>query len=244
MSAPGVVGTAPSVPPVRYCRLRGLRRFAGLVGQPGHPRRGQNSARCPSTRRRPCRLPSRLPCRQPRRRAQAPGAGSGAALHAAQGHGVHAGGHARRRGWLLARGAARASAPSTRRASRAVVAPGPAAGAGRLRGPGAPGSTAAPGCSSIPGSPAFANLLLRAGPAAPVREMHPTDHRILEAFVGGRPNTQVTLGDGFAAIRSELPPPGSRRGVLLVDPSYELKSDYAQVVGALREASNALPTAW
>ena len=41
--------------------------------------------------------------------------------------------------------------------------------------------------------------------------------------------------DGFAALRSELPPP-SRRGVVLIDPSYELKSDYAKVAAAVREA--------
>ena len=87
-----------------------------------------------------------------------------------------------------------------------------------------------------PGSPAFAAMLLRPHDRLRLYELHPTDHRILEAFVGARPNTQVTLGDGFAAIRGEWPPPASRRGVLLVDPSYEIKSDYAKVVSALREA--------
>ncbi len=88
-----------------------------------------------------------------------------------------------------------------------------------------------------PGSPAFANLLLRAQDRLRLFELHPTDHRILAAFLGARPNTQVTLGDGYGAIRSELPPPAAaRRTLLLVDPSYELKTDYAKVVGALREA--------
>ena len=41
--------------------------------------------------------------------------------------------------------------------------------------------------------------------------------------------------DGFAALKAELPPP-SRRGVLLIDPSYEVKTDYPRVVAALREA--------
>ena len=88
-----------------------------------------------------------------------------------------------------------------------------------------------------PGSPAIANLLLRPQDRLRLFELHPTDHRILEAFLGARPNTQVTLGDGFGAIRSELPPPAAaRRALLLIDPSYEIKTDYAKVVGALREA--------
>ena len=86
-----------------------------------------------------------------------------------------------------------------------------------------------------PGSPAFAQMLLRPIDRLRLFELHPTDHRILDAYLGRYPNTQVAQGDGFAALKGELPPP-SRRGVVLIDPSYELKTDYAKVVAALREA--------
>lgn len=86
-----------------------------------------------------------------------------------------------------------------------------------------------------PGSPAIAQMLLRPHDRLRLYELHPTDERILAAYLGARPDTQVTLGDGFAALKSELPPP-SRRGVVLIDPSYEIKTDYARVVAALREA--------
>ncbi len=86
-----------------------------------------------------------------------------------------------------------------------------------------------------PGSPAFAQMLLRPQDRLRLFELHPTDHRILLAYLGKHANTQVTQTDGFAALKGELPPP-SRRGVVLIDPSYELKSDYAKVVAALREA--------
>ena len=86
-----------------------------------------------------------------------------------------------------------------------------------------------------PGSPAFAQMLLRPQDRLRLYELHPTDHRILAAYLGRNPNTQVTQADGFAALKGELPPP-SRRGVVLIDPSYELKSDYAKVAAALREA--------
>ena len=66
-------------------------------------------------------------------------------------------------------------------------------------------------------------------------ELHPTDHALLaDAFAGDR---QVTVqhGDGFASLKAQLPPP-NRRGLLLIDPSYEIKTDYAAVVAAAREA--------
>jgi 23S rRNA (adenine2030-N6)-methyltransferase len=85
-----------------------------------------------------------------------------------------------------------------------------------------------------PGSPAIANLLLRADDRLHLYELHPTDERILRAFLAKRAHTTVTQSDGFAALQKELPPP-SRRGVVLIDPSYEMKSDYAKVLVAVRE---------
>jgi 23S rRNA (adenine2030-N6)-methyltransferase len=85
-----------------------------------------------------------------------------------------------------------------------------------------------------PGSPAIANLLLRADDRLHLYELHPTDERILRAFLAKRAHTAVTQSDGFAALQKELPPP-SRRGVVLIDPSYEMKSDYARVLVAVRE---------
>jgi 23S rRNA (adenine2030-N6)-methyltransferase len=93
-----------------------------------------------------------------------------------------------------------------------------------------------------PGSPGLAQMVLRADDRLRLYELHPTDERILQAFLGRRPHTKVTLADGFDAIKSELPPP-SRRGVLLMDPSYELKSDYKRVLGAVREALVRFPEA-
>ena len=94
--------------------------------------------------------------------------------------------------------------------------------------------------TQYPGSPGIANALLRADDRLRLYELHPTDHKILEAYLRERPQTQVFHSDGFASLKSELPPP-SRRGVLLIDPSYEIKLDYARVVGALREALTRFP---
>ena len=86
-----------------------------------------------------------------------------------------------------------------------------------------------------PGSPAIANMLLRETDRLRVYELHSTDHRILASYLEGRTNTQVSDRDGFGAIKAELPSP-TRRAALLMDPSYEIKTDYGKVLAALREA--------
>jgi 23S rRNA (adenine2030-N6)-methyltransferase len=86
-----------------------------------------------------------------------------------------------------------------------------------------------------PGSPAIANLLLRPTDPLHAYELHPTDEKILRAYLSTRKNAKVVLADGFAALPHELPPP-SRRGVVLIDPPYEMKTDYARTLGAVREA--------
>jgi 23S rRNA (adenine2030-N6)-methyltransferase len=89
--------------------------------------------------------------------------------------------------------------------------------------------------TQYPGSPAFAQSVLRPQDQMHLYELHPTDHRILASYVGAEHGVEVSMRDGFAAMRRELPPP-TRRGLLLVDPSYELRADYGRVLATLREA--------
>ncbi len=86
-----------------------------------------------------------------------------------------------------------------------------------------------------PGSPAIAQMLLRPQDQARLFELHPTDHRILAAYCGDAAGTQVHDKDGFDALKGELPPP-SRRGLVLIDPSYEGHKDYGRVITSLRDA--------
>jgi 23S rRNA (adenine2030-N6)-methyltransferase len=86
-----------------------------------------------------------------------------------------------------------------------------------------------------PGSPAIAHLLMRPQDQLRLFELHPTEHKILASYLGDEPGVEVRLGDGFASLRSVLPPP-TRRGVVLIDPPYEVKTDYTRALGALREA--------
>ena len=51
----------------------------------------------------------------------------------------------------------------------------------------------------------------------------------------------VQAGDGFDGLKSVLPPP-SRRGLVLVDPSYEDKRDYARARAALEDALQRFAT--
>ncbi|MEX8495742.1 23S rRNA (adenine(2030)-N(6))-methyltransferase RlmJ [Sphaerotilus sp.] len=85
-----------------------------------------------------------------------------------------------------------------------------------------------------PGSPALAQMLLRADDRMRLYELHSTDFPLLQTALETRRETAVMNSDGFAGLKAELPPP-SRRGVVLIDPSYEIKTDYAKVVGAVRD---------
>ncbi len=91
------------------------------------------------------------------------------------------------------------------------------------------------GLGRYPGSPEFARQLLRPQDALRLFELHPADVRTLAAHHAARPHTEVHHEDGFEGLKAQLPPP-SRRAVLLIDPSYELKTDYAKVLAAVREA--------
>lgn len=91
-----------------------------------------------------------------------------------------------------------------------------------------------------PGSPAFAQMLLRPQDQLRLYELHPTDHRILEAFLGSAKGVEVKDTNGFDGLKSQVPP-SSRRAVVLMDPSYEGHGDYPKVIASLREAIARFP---
>jgi 23S rRNA (adenine2030-N6)-methyltransferase len=91
-----------------------------------------------------------------------------------------------------------------------------------------------------PGSPAFAQMLLRSQDQLRLFERHPTDHRILEAYLGGVRGAEVKDTDGFEGLKGQVPP-SSRRAVVLMDPSYEGHGDYPKVISSLREAILRFP---
>ncbi len=86
-----------------------------------------------------------------------------------------------------------------------------------------------------PGSPEFERSLLRPQDELRLFELHPTDFRLLSAHFGQEKGTQVKQADGFASLKSQVPPV-SRRAVVLMDPSYELVTDYDKTVKAVRDA--------
>ena len=89
--------------------------------------------------------------------------------------------------------------------------------------------------AQYPGSPAFAQMALRAQDQLRLFELHPTDHRILASYIGDAKGAEVYDTDGFDGLKGQVPP-SSRRGVVLMDPSYEGHKDYGRVIASLREA--------
>ncbi|MDR2852428.1 MAG: 23S rRNA (adenine(2030)-N(6))-methyltransferase RlmJ [Burkholderiaceae bacterium] len=89
-----------------------------------------------------------------------------------------------------------------------------------------------------PGSPFIAHHLLRAQDRIKLCELHPTDWRALNANIeqleAGR-RIAVSCEDGFACAAPLLPPP-SRRALVLCDPSYEIKTDYARTGAFIAQA--------
>jgi 23S rRNA (adenine2030-N6)-methyltransferase len=98
-----------------------------------------------------------------------------------------------------------------------------------------------PSPTFYPGSPLIAKALLRPGDRLDLVELHTTDHAALEAEFRDVRGARVTRDDGLALLIARVPPP-ERRAVVLIDPSYEVKTDYEAVVDALAAAHHRFPT--
>jgi len=100
------------------------------------------------------------------------------------------------------------------------------------------------GLRVYPGSPFIIQHLLRARDKLKLFELHPTDAKTLAANIAqleaGR-QVAVLREDGFEGYKKFLPPP-VRRALLLCDPSYEIKTDYARVSDMMADALKRFPT--
>jgi len=102
------------------------------------------------------------------------------------------------------------------------------------------------GAQAYPGSPWLALHALREDDRLHLFETHPSEIEALRQFPKLRPELrarQIKLHavDGFSAPKSLLPPV-SRRGIVIIDPSYEDKQDYRRAVQALNEGLQRFAT--
>jgi 23S rRNA (adenine2030-N6)-methyltransferase len=92
-----------------------------------------------------------------------------------------------------------------------------------------------------PGSPAIAGKIMQAGHRLQLCELHPEDGDRLVRWARHDRRIRVQQADGFAALKALLPPI-EKRALVMIDPPYELKSDYAAVVSALALATKKFAT--
>lgn len=92
-----------------------------------------------------------------------------------------------------------------------------------------------------PGSPLIAAHLLRDHDKLNISELHPSDFPLLRNEFSRDNRVRVVREDGYQQLKSQLPP-SSRRGFVLIDPPYELKSDYQAVVKGIQEGHRRFAT--
>jgi 23S rRNA (adenine2030-N6)-methyltransferase len=93
-----------------------------------------------------------------------------------------------------------------------------------------------------PGSPWLALHTLRPQDRLRLFELHSSDSKILQENFGtqGR-QVSVATANGFDALKALLPPP-PRRALVLIDPPYETRDDYPNVIAALQEGLSRFAT--
>jgi len=92
-----------------------------------------------------------------------------------------------------------------------------------------------------PGSPLIARHLLREQDSLQLTELHPSDFPLLRAEFQKDGRARVERADGYMQLKSKLPPV-SRRGLILIDPPYEIKTDYQDVVKGISEGYKRFAT--
>lgn len=88
--------------------------------------------------------------------------------------------------------------------------------------------------NTYPGSPAWFRHSLRQGDSLSTFELHPSEGERLTGWASGG-QVRVFREDGLKGLLKQLPPTQPRL-LALIDPSYEIKAEYADVAATLGKA--------
>ena len=93
-----------------------------------------------------------------------------------------------------------------------------------------------------PGSPWIAKLLLRPQDRLALCELRPDDAEALDFEFARESRVTVQAIDGYTGLKALLPPP-EKRALVLIDPPFETKKEFADIARGLRDAMRRLPGA-
>lgn len=100
--------------------------------------------------------------------------------------------------------------------------------------------------NQYPGSPEIAKSMLRPQDKLILMEWHNQEIQNLKSNIGGK-NIAIHHRDGYEGLLA-LTPPDMQRGMVLIDPSYEVAGEYQQVVdtviAAHKKWSSAIYVIW
>ncbi|OCW55847.1 23S rRNA (adenine(2030)-N(6))-methyltransferase RlmJ [Hoeflea olei] len=91
-----------------------------------------------------------------------------------------------------------------------------------------------------PGSPLITRMLLRKQDRLTAIELHPEDVSALRALFDGDYQARVIELDGWLALGGHLPPK-EKRGLVLIDPPFELDGEFDRMVDGLARATRRFP---
>lgn len=97
------------------------------------------------------------------------------------------------------------------------------------------------GVTQYPGSPKLARMLFRPQDRLSAMELHPADHETLHMLFDGDYQSRITLLDGWLALGGHLPPK-EKRGVVLVDPPFEIEGEFDRLVEGLKQGYRRFST--
>ena len=98
-----------------------------------------------------------------------------------------------------------------------------------------------PGLRFYPGSPVLVRQLLRARDRLTALELHPDAAFALKSRFAGDFQARIIELDGWLALGAHVPPK-EKRGLVLVDPPYEIEDEFGRIVEGLARAHSRWPT--